>query len=325
MPNPLDIPEVVPPTESPPPYSPYAQPGEQVVEEGAHGWNNPPRILHSTVSTSRPNISQVNAHTNGSSSGNISGGRLNQRPSLPPRRNPPGSSHTLVNMIPSRPRPPPPTSAVGGHTMPWCWKCEDTGYKRRGIPCNRCPRGEAARLGLRTCPQCFTAPRTVPRGPCPQCGAVLPPSVWNATYRRDKLSSIMGQLATMSVGGPPGTTSSHPYGGVSGSYPATASTMEYFPPPIHYGYQGELSHMGRLHSYSTTSPSYSATYNSVSRPQPGNESVAGTGCLLCRSRRQLNNENLMPSVLNRHLPERCPACSAVWRPMTSAAPGTASI
>ncbi|KAJ1969575.1 hypothetical protein IWQ62_000538 [Dispira parvispora] len=321
--NPLDIPEDAPPTESPPPYSPYAQPGEQVVEEGAHGWNNPPRLLHSTVGTSQP---QVTAHTNASSSNsNVGSGRLNHRPSLPPRRNPFGNTQTLVSMIPERPRPPPSISAVGGRAMPWCWKCDDTGYKRRGMPCNRCPRGEAVRLGLRTCPQCFTAPRTAPRGPCPHCGAVLPPSVWDAAYRRNNMSSVIGQLASISLGGPLGATSTYPYGGVGGGYPATESTTGHFPPPIHYGYQSGPSNMGRLHSYSSMNPQYSARYNSIGRSQSGNEPVAGTGCLLCRSRRELTSENLMPSILTRHLPERCPACNAVWRPMSSTTPRTASI
>ncbi|KAJ1984785.1 hypothetical protein H4R33_004261 [Dimargaris cristalligena] len=210
------------PDEAPPPYTPYARPDEQVVESGSQGWNNPPprparptpplNISGATSASARPTLPSRPVP-----GGSNSGRPASAQPSYSNQfLNPNQGSASLLNL--HRPGPTvvgggtnsqgarvsyaplyPQSNQQSGPTMPWCWKCEDTGYKRPGKPCNRCPRGEAVRLGIRTCPQCFTAPRLTPRGPCPACGTRLPSSVWDFQTHRGPFSSLMSELAQLTL------------------------------------------------------------------------------------------------------------------------------
>ncbi|KAJ1979148.1 hypothetical protein H4R35_001624 [Dimargaris xerosporica] len=167
------------PDEAPPAYTPYAGPDEQVVEEGRPGWNNPPRQPQRHQQAVQPpprppRHSQQQQHQPVS---------YNTQPtSYAPLAN---ATYTLGGRVPFpslgpsllthglQPGPP----VFTGRSMPWCWKCSDSGYKKPGKPCNRCPRGHAIRLGFHPCLQCLANPRDRGCGPCPGCGQLLPPPV----------------------------------------------------------------------------------------------------------------------------------------------------
>ncbi|KAJ1928307.1 hypothetical protein IWQ60_002155 [Tieghemiomyces parasiticus] len=346
----IALPEFTP-DEPPPPYTPYAGADEQVVEEGAAGFNNPPpgrRPPRVTSTTTRLNARPMGVNRPGTipirpsqlttaSVPHTTGGLANSGRPIGPR---PVGGGTYQAVYPSQ-----ASLGVTGRTMPWCWKCEDTGFKRPGKPCNRCARGEAARLGITTCPSCFTAPRLSPRGPCPACGTRLPPSVWDYPAQVNPLSTLMAGLAGISLEpypapGTPGA-SSHVYGG---AYPGGCYSGTWGRPPLtsnhsHPAPGGGAHYQARPYpgsgAFTSGSPYYSRTrsasgdlHTSVNNRgpngyqptmqdtmySPGRLHIpANPSCYLCRSRRHIRDDGTLPASLLRRLPDRCPACNADWR------------
>ncbi|KAJ1983744.1 hypothetical protein H4R34_001076 [Dimargaris verticillata] len=198
------------PDEAPPAYTPYAGPDEQVVEEGRPGWNNPPR---------HPQRQQQ---------------PVSQRPPQPPRRSQHQQQQVPYNAQPISYAPlasatymlggRAPVPSLGpslfthglqpgppiftGRSMPWCWKCSDTGYKKPGKPCNRCPRGQAIRLGFQPCPQCLANPRDRGRGPCPGCGQLLPPPVLHSLQCMPPIATAPSRYYTTTTAADPQLTTS---------------------------------------------------------------------------------------------------------------------